>query len=90
MALSLAVQEGVTDLQVTVCGEAGTHGFGGTALGGAELSVVHDAGVASRMPDLASGDVVRLVDAVRRKGGAEIEIRPWTEVYGVRSETAPA
>jgi len=76
-----ARSEGRGDAELTVVGQPGPHGFLGRDRSGGEVAVVHEAAVAPLVPAVGVGQVVRVVDGVRKEKGKELEIRAWTEVY---------
>ena len=78
---------GTTDLEVTVGAEPSRNGFVGET-GGREVNVVYDAALGQHLPPLDAGACLRLLDVVVRDEGKTFEIRPWTEVYGIREEDA--
>lgn len=84
-----ARSEGRGDAELTVVGPSGPHGFLGRDGAGGEVAVVHEAAVAPLVPEVGVGQVVRVVDGVRKEKGKELEIRAWTEVFMV-SERKPA
>ena len=73
--------EGRGDAQLTVSGAQGPHGFLARDRASNEVAVVHEAAVASLVPALQVGKVVRVVNGLRKEKGKELEIRAWTEVY---------
>lgn len=75
----IARTEGRGDAQLTVSGAQGPHGFLARDMSGNEVAIVHEAALASLVPALGVGQVVRVVDGLRKE--KELEIRAWTEVY---------
>ena len=80
--------EGSGDAELVVASEPGSHGFLARARNGAEVAVVHDASLVRLLPSLQIGRVIRLIDALRRDKGKELEIKAWTEVYVVEGDHA--
>ncbi len=78
-----ARSEGRGDAELTVVGQPGPHGFLCRDGVGGEVAVVHEAAVAPLVPAVGVGQVVRVVDGVRKEKekGKELEIRAWTEVF---------
>lgn len=77
--------EGTTKVEVVVAAQPSLSGFL-TEVGGREVDVVIDATVAQHLPEVGPGVSLRLLDVVGRDERKTFEIRPWTEVYGVRQE----
>lgn len=77
--------QGTVDVEVVVAARPSPCGFL-AEVSGREVDVVFDAAVGQHLPSVAVGDCLRLLDAVARNEGKTFEIRPWTEVYGVRGE----
>jgi CRISPR/Cas system-associated exonuclease Cas4 (RecB family) len=80
LASARAPRDGVADLEVAVTSPPTKNGFlGASSLG--EVAVVYDEALAGMVPPVTVGDRLRLVDAVARNGGAEVEVRVWTETF---------
>lgn len=78
-------KQGTVDIEVVVAAQPFPSGFL-AEVSGREVDVVFDAAVGQHLPEVAVGDRVRLLDVVVRNEGKAFEVRPWTEVYGVREQ----
>ena len=75
--------DGRGDAELIVASTPSEHGFLARGASGAEVAVVHEASVAGLVPAVGVGQVVRVVDGVRREKGKELELKAWTEVFVV-------
>lgn len=73
--------DGQIDAELVVASPQGPTGFLARRGNDKEVAVVYEASVGASLSRVAAGDRVRLIDAVVRTRGQEIEIRPWTEMY---------
>ncbi|MCB9759437.1 MAG: PD-(D/E)XK nuclease family protein [Alphaproteobacteria bacterium] len=87
LSTSARVRSGISDVEATVASAPSEYGFLATR-DGKEVDVVFDAAVGRRLPPLAQGDVVRMLDCVVKDEGKTFEIRPWTEVFPTLSHHA--
>lgn len=83
-ARGAAPDEGGRDVGVVTEGGPGPHGFLARDPKGKQVAVVHSAAVASLVPTFAAGASLRILNALAREKGSEIEIKPWTEVFVVK------
>ncbi len=72
---------GIVSLQVAVASEPTDAGFLATRDDLEEVAIVFDSAVSRMLPPLGPGDRLRIVDAVLREKGKEVQLLPWTEVY---------
>jgi hypothetical protein len=82
-----ALLDGRGDAELIVTASAGEHGFLARARSGIELAVSYDRPVASLLPTVVAGQVFRVVGGEWTKTRSELEIKPWTEVFVMNSES---
>lgn len=80
-----AVLGEIGDSELSVIAKAGAYGFLGRSRGGAEVAVVYEAAVAELLPELAPGQLLRVLGG-RWEKRSQLEIRPWTEVFIVADQ----
>jgi CRISPR/Cas system-associated exonuclease Cas4 (RecB family) len=80
-SLMSSTTSGSIDLEVMVATPPGARGFLAQRPITREVKVVYEPATGARLPLVAVGDRIRLIDAVAQSGGFEIAILPWTETY---------
>lgn len=76
-----AVVDGRGDVELIVGAKAGEYGFLARTHFGADVSVVYETAIARLLPDLAEGQVIRVIDGAWTEDRAQLELKAWTEVY---------
>jgi hypothetical protein len=72
-----------TDVEVVVSARIGSTGFLAQSLTQNEIAVVYEAPMAKLLPTIAKGQTLRILGGIWNAQRAELEVKPWTEVYVV-------
>lgn len=76
-----AQRAGSVDLELRVVSEPTATGYLTRRPHGKEVSVVFEAPIGTRLPEVQVGDRIRLLDALAASGSSEVEVKQWTEAF---------